>query len=205
MTFLARFERSFLFGMTRALAMFFIFSTLVALIISGLIVGFNQIGGDDVKVAPQEVIDILKPTLPAETTQPDTKPSTINQPQTSRLPAGLKLPFILQKYFSDPSNLLKLTDWLDDVPKNHQQIFLDEMASAVTQAEKEHIDPYEAINTYRKLKLEKLEAEKIAETEKRQTMLWYAGAVGSGIIIIALFSLILVLLAIERNTRRINE
>lgn len=205
MTLLARFERNFLFGLTRALAMFFIFSTLAALIISGLIVGLNQMKSDDVKVAPQKVINILKPSLPVETTQPDTKQQSLNQPQTPRLPVGLKLPFILQKYFSDPSNLLKLVDWLDDVPKNHQQIFLDEMASAITQAEKEHIDPYETINTYHKLKLEKLEAEKIAEAEKRQTMLWYAGAIGSGIIIIALFSLILVLLAIERNTRSVDE
>jgi len=205
MAFLAKFERNFLFGLTRAFAMFFIFLTLAALIIGGLVIGFSQVMEGDVKVAPQEVIDILKPSLPIETAQPNVQQQLLDKPETPHLPAGLKFPFVLQKYFSDPNNLRKLIDWLKDTPKNQQQLFLDEMASVVTEAEKEHIDPFEAINTYHKLKIEKLDSEKSLQVEKNNTRLWYVGAVGSGIMLIAMFSLILVLLAIERNTRRIDE
>ena len=208
MTFLAKFERNFLFSLTRSLAMFFILSTLAVMIISGLVVGISQLSKGDTKVAPQEVIDSLKPALPIETMQPNNNQQQQSPPITQAaklLPAGLKLPFVLQKHFSDPDNLHKLSDWLNNVPNNQQQSFLDEMAAAVTQAEKEHINPFDAINTYHNLKVSKLTAEQFARSGNAQTWLWYAGALGTGIIIIALFSLILVLLAIERNTRRIDE
>jgi len=204
MTFLAKFERNFLFGLTRAFAMFFIFTTLVGLLIGGLVVLVNQTGDQSNKVEPQEVIDILKPSLPVENAEP-TAVQTPSKPQPKRLPLGLKLPFILQKHFSDPKNMETLINWLSAVPHEQQQTFLDEMAAAVTQAEKEHIAPFDAINTYHELKQEKLAAEQLSAAAQKEAWLWYAGAIGSGIVIIALFSLILVLLAIERNTRTDGE
>ncbi|MDP1773020.1 MAG: hypothetical protein Q8L15_12110 [Methylobacter sp.] len=206
MIFLAKFERNFLFGLTRSLAMFFIFATLATLIVGGLVVGISQLSNSDSNIAPQEVIDSLKPALPVETMQPNNQQQT-SQPttQTQLLPPGLKMPFVLQKHFSDPDDIRRLANWLDEVPDNQQQVFLDEMATVVTQAEKEHIEPFSAINAYHKLKMEKLTAQRQTEAGNVQTWLWYAGALGAGIIIIALFSLILVLLAIERNTRRIDE
>jgi hypothetical protein len=205
MIFLAKFERNFLFGLTRSLAMFFIFATLATLIVGGLVVGISQLSKSDSKIAPQEVIDSLKPVLPVETMQPNQQ--QISQPTTQNqlLPPGLKMPFVLQKHFSDPDNMRRLTKWLDEVADDQQQVFLDEMAAVVTQAEKEHIEPFSAINGYHKLKMEKLSAQRLAEAGNVQTWLWYAGALGAGIVIIALFSLILVLLAIERNTRSIDE
>lgn len=203
MTFLAKFERQFLFGLTRAFAMFFIITTLAGLLIGGLVV-LNQAGNQSSQVQPQEVIAVLKPKLPVENAEP-TNLQAPSKPQPKRLPLGLKLPFILQKHFSDPNNMEILIDWLGAVPHDQQQIFLDEMAAAVTQAEKEHIAPFEAINTYHELKQEKLAAAQLSAAGQKEAWLWYAGAIGSGIVIIALFSLILVLLAIERNTRADGE
>lgn len=202
MAFLAKFERNFLFGLTRAFAMFFIITTLTGLLIGGLVV-LNQAGDKSSQVEPQEVIDVLKPSLPVENAQPTIQAPS--KPQAKRLPAGLKLPFVLQKHFSDPKNMETVIDWLSAVPHEQQQTFLDEMAAAVTQAEKEHIAPFDAINTYHELKQEKLAAEQLSAAAQKETWLWYAGAIGSGIVIIALFSLILVLLAIERNTRAHGE
>ncbi len=202
MAFLAKFERNFLFGLTRAFAMFFIITTLTGLLIGGLVV-LNQTGNQSSQVDPQEVIDVLKPSLPVENAQPTLQ--VPSKPQAKRLPLGLKLPFILQKHFSEPSNMGILIDWLSAVPHEQQQTFLDEMAAAVTQAEKEHIAPFEAINTYHDLKQEKLAAAQLSAAAQKEAWLWYAGAIGSGIVIIALFSLILVLLAIERNTRQDGE
>jgi hypothetical protein len=183
MTFLAKFERNFLFGLTRSLAMFFIISTLATLIISGLAVGISQLSKDDTKVTPQEVIDSLKPALSVEA-----------KTQTPKhLPAELKLPSVLQAHFSEPYSLQELNNWLNDMPKNQQQAFLDEMAAVVvfTHRKNEHIYQFEVINIYHRLKMQKLATLQLAESGNAQTWLWYAGALGTGIIIIALFSLIL--------------
>lgn len=203
MAFLAKFERNFLFGLTRAFAMFFIFTTLIGLLIGGLVVMLNQASDQSSNVEPREVIDVLKPSLPVENAQPTIQ--SPSKPQPKRLPAGLKLPFILQKHFSDPNHMEILISWLSAVPHEQQQTFLDEMAAAVTQAETEHLAPFDAINTYHELKTEKLAAAQLSAAAQKEAWLWYAGAIGSGIVIIALFSLILVLLAIERNTRQDGE
>ncbi len=206
MAFLAKFERNFLFGLTRSLALCFIFLTLAALIISGLIIGVSQLTKEDISVEPREVIDNLKPISANETIQPDTQQQeNLVAPQSPNLPSGLKIPFVLQKHFSSPDNLRTLNNWLEELPEDQRQPFLDEMAEAVTEAEKVQIEPIDAINAYHKLKMEKLQAIDIAKEKQKQTWLWYAGAVGLGVIIIALFSLILVLLAIERNTRSAVE
>ncbi len=197
------FERKFLFGLTRTFAMFFIFTTLLGLLTGGLLVLFNQAGNKSSKVEPQEVIDVLKPSLPIENAQSSVKTPSESPPK--HLPMGLKLPFVLQKHFSNPDNFLILIKWLDAVPEEQKQHFLEEMAATVTLAEKEHIAHFDAINTYHKLKTSKLAEEKISAAARKEAWLWYAGALGSGIVIIALFSLILVLLAIERNTRTDGE
>jgi hypothetical protein len=206
MAFLAKFERNFLFGLTRSLALCFIFITLAALIISGLVIGVSQLEKEDISVAPREVIDNLKPISANDAIQPETQQQENSaSSQSPSLPSGLKIPFVLQKHFSSPDNLRTLNNWLEELPEDQRQPFLNEMAEAVTEAEKEQIEPLDAINAYHKLKMEKLQAIDIAKEKQKQTWLWYAGAVGLGVIIIALFSLILVLLAIERNTRRAVE
>ena len=121
MAFLAKFERNFLFGLTRAFAMFFIITTLTGLLIGGLVV-LNQAGNQSNQVEPQEVINVLKPSLAVENAEPTTLQAP-SIPQPKRLPAGLKLPFILQKHFSDPNHMETLIDWLSAVPHEQQQTF----------------------------------------------------------------------------------
>ena len=59
---------------------------------------------------------------------------------------GIKLPFVLQKHFSAPERIQTLREWLEALPNEHRQVFLDEMAVAVTEAEKSGADGLDAIN-----------------------------------------------------------
>jgi hypothetical protein len=95
-----------------------------------------------------------------------------------------------------------LRGWLDNVPEDYRQDFIDEMAAVVVEADKQKLNASEAMNAYKVLKLRKLEAKRQAKAELEGMRVYYAAAAGSGVALIALFSLILVLLAIERNTRR---
>lgn len=198
------FERRFLFVLTRYVAMSFIFSLILAVVLGGVFLsGFGE-PSEGTKVTPDEVIDAIKPQpaieYPQDTHQSQTAPPAIT---TSALP-NIKLPFVLQKYFNTPENLKTLKDWLDDLPKEERQEFIDEMALVVIEAEKQKLNVTDAINKYQKIKTQKLEDEKIANIKRQDMLLKYAGATSVCIILIALFSLILVLLAIERNTRRIQ-
>jgi hypothetical protein len=109
MSSLDHFERQFLFGLTRSVAM-----TLISLLLAGIVLGALGVlvsAGDAplVAVAPAEVLDWITPAAPAPNpagTVP--RPAT---PPTPLLPA-LKLPFALQKYFSTTERVRALQDWL---------------------------------------------------------------------------------------------
>jgi hypothetical protein len=117
---------------------------------------------------------------------------------------SVKIPFILQKHFDNPVELQELKGWLDELPKDNHQEFIDEMAIMVTEAEKLDLSPYTVINDYKKLKFKKLAVAPLEKAEQLIKQLYYTGAIISAVALIALFSLILVLLAIERNTRRVE-
>jgi hypothetical protein len=116
---------------------------------------------------------------------------------------GIKLPFALQKQFNTPDNIRALRNILNDIPKENQQEFIDEMAAVVAEVEKQNLNTYEAINKFVELKKNKLAKDAVTKVDIQQRCLYFAGAAVSAVILIALFSLILVLLAIERNTRKV--
>lgn len=160
-------------------------------------------GGIDTKVTAIEVMDSIKP--PVITNAPS---NGLNSPtQTIENANGLpsvKLPFVLQKHFNTPEKIQTLNNWLNALVSTmgDRQEFIDEMAATVVEAEKHKLSSNEAINKYKELKFKKLELEQSTKAERRTLQLYYAGAVVGAVALIALFSLILVLLAIERNTRR---
>lgn len=198
------FERKFLFGLTRIFAMLIILGILIAIGIGGaLFVG--SYGETSSKVSTSEVIDAIKPpVITNDSTSTDTNSPTQTTENTTALPS-VKMPFILQKHFNRPENLQILKGWLDNLSLEERQEFINEMAATVTEAEKLKLSPDEAINKYKELKFKKIETEQATKTERRTQQLYYAGAIVSAVALIALFSLILVLLAIERNTRRVER
>lgn len=200
MHFFDRFEKKFLFGLTRIFAMLVIFGILITIGISGIMFGgFHN--GIDTKVTANEVLDSIKPPEIINPSSADSNSATQTTENTNILPS-VKMPFILQKHFNTPENLHTLKNWLDVFPLDNHQEFINEMAEAVNEAEKIKLSTDDAINKYKELKFKKLEAEQSTKAERKTQQLYYAGAVISGMALIALFSLILVLLAIERNTRK---
>jgi hypothetical protein len=196
------FEKKFLFGLTRIFAMLVILSILIAVGVGGVLFGglYNESSS---KVAPTEIIVAITPPV-ASNNSPSNDNSSSTQITDNTLPS-VKMPFVLQKHFNSPEKVKVLKNWLDVLSLEKHQEFIDEMAATVTEAEKLKLSPTEAIDKYKELKFKKIETEIATKAERRTQQLYYAGAVVSAVALIAFFSLILVLLAIERNTRRVER
>jgi hypothetical protein len=198
------FEKKFLFGLTRIFAMLVILSILIAIGIGGVLFGgfYNQTNS---KVAITEVIDAIKPPITYnDSATTDSNSSTQLKENINALPS-VKMPFVLQKHFNSPEKVKVLKGWLNILSLEKHQEFIDEMSATVTEAEKLKLSSTEAIDKYKELKFKKIETEMATKAERKTQQLYYAGAVVGAVALIALFSLILVLLAIERNTRRVER
>jgi hypothetical protein len=202
MSVVEKFERKALFNITRAVALVCIIVFLVGIV--GVAIYGASVWKEEVttKVAPEEIINQVKPVAPPETTTPQ-GPTGARPPATeSKISplSGYRIPFSLQNYVSgDNARILK--KHLDEVPANERQAYLDELGAVVTAAEASKVDVVEAINAYIKTKAERYQEAKRAQERKLDTLKLVGAGLGSGLLSIALFSLVLVLLAIERNTR----
>lgn len=193
------FERKFLFGLARTVAIVTIF----------LLFGFLAIGGfvfsehmrvTDSKVTADEVLLSLKNSdEPGEKSAPETLSGGLNAAE-----APLNLPFVLQKHIGTPENLEILKSWLNGLSESEKKEFLDDLAQCVSAAEVKHEDIVQTTNKFKEIKLAKLAEKKAKETERVTYILYFTGLAATSLILIALLSLTLVLLAVERNTRRIE-
>jgi hypothetical protein len=196
------FERKALFNITRAVALVCVSVFLLAIV--GIAIYGASVWNSEVqtKVTPAEIIDQIKPSEPVANTPrlPQGAQPPVNQePQDSPL-FGYRIPFSLQKYVSgDNAQILK--NHLDNVPRDERQSYIDELGTVVSATEASKLDPVEAINAYMKIKAERYEEVNVARARKFETLKFAAAGFGAGLLLIALFSLVLVLLAIERNTR----
>lgn len=202
MSFADSFERKFLFVLTRGLALLFIFGLLAAIVVGGIFVSDKLMPKASTTVTPQEVVDAITPPKPEVSQVSNSAASATLPPPDPMILPGIKLPFVLQKHFSAPDSIKTLRGWLEALPTEQRSLFLDEMAAAVAEAEKGGADGLAAINKYKEIKIEKLKQEELAAARLATERATYVGVAFGAILLIALFSLILVLLAIERNTRR---
>jgi hypothetical protein len=199
-----KFEKKFLFGLTRVFAILIIFSILISVGIVGMLfVDFSK--GINTQVTAFEVTDAIKPPVVENTTSTYSTSSSSLSPTNLNLLPSVKLPFVLQKHFNEPENIKVLNSWLDVLPLDAQQNFIDEMAATVTESDKLKLPFVDAINKYKQLKFKKLDEERAAKAERRLQQTYFAAFVFGAVTLIALFSLILVLLAIERNTRQVEK
>ncbi len=201
MSFFDTFERRFLFILTRFLALLFISCLLAAIVIGGIAASSKFLPNETAKVTPAEVMEAIKPAVYGEA--PQTAAAQPPRQDPNALP-GIKLPFALQKHSNNPDDIRILRGWLEQTPKEQRQEFIDELAAVVVEAEKTNANVVQAINKYKELKFAKIQEEKQAKAELEASRLRYIGAAFACITLIAMFSLILVLLAIERNTRRVS-
>ena len=157
------------------------------------------------KVTISEVIDAIKPPIITNNSSSTNINSSAQLTDNINTLPSVKMPFVLQKHFNSPEKVKVLKGWLNILSLEKHQEFIDEMAATVTEAEKLKLSPTEAIDKYKELKFKKIETEIATKAERKTQQLYYAGAVVGAVALIALFSLILVLLAIERNTRQVEK
>ena len=118
--------------------------------------------------------------------------------------AGFQIPFSLQGYVSG-DNAQILRNHVDEVPAEERQAYLDELGTVVTAAQSNEIDPVTAINAYMDAKSERYKQAAMKSAQKWDTLKLVGEISAAGLLLVALFSLVLVLLAIERNTRSLRR
>ena len=199
MNFIDTFERKGLFIFTRIAAIALIVSLIIAGTI-GIILFFNTYINYSSHIDPNEIINRIK--IDENKKNKNIKPEIANPAivEPDLLP-GIKIPFVLQRYFSDQNNRNVLLNQLKNIPEDYRQEYLNNMAEVALLADKEQIDVVKTINLYMEMKKKlyiNIDNKKAQDISMRYK---YLGAIAMILVIIALFSLVLVLLAIERNTR----
>lgn len=115
--------------------------------------------------------------------------------------ADTTLPENVKKHMSSENNRHILAAWIDDLSPSQRRDFVDNLDRVIVQAETEQLDVAKAINGYKTLKLSKLRGDGFGQyantIQKGALVLFITVMLG----LIAVFSMFLVLLAIERNTR----
>jgi hypothetical protein len=104
-------------------------------------------------------------------------------------------------YLSDQSNKSVLEGWLRGLDADQRQDFLDNLEDVIKYAEQNNLDVIQAVNTYRELKLQKYRAAESKAADARISRYGTIGGIVAAVMLIVALSLVLVVLAIERNTR----
>lgn len=199
--FVTIFERKVLFRIARFVAFSICLGLFLALIGGGIY--FLSAGMKDVvRPNPMEVADSLNTlaaAAPSTAAEGDDAGGLRSQSSSSAL-SGIKVPPTLQELILDGENHSVFEGWLDALPKQERQPFVDGLAKAMTQGRKASLADSDVVNEYHKRYVEYVAEKQAAEALAKTQRLYAAGALVSTLILLALFSLVLVLLAIERNT-----
>jgi hypothetical protein len=199
------FEQKGLFRGIRFLAILFIF-ILVAGFAFGCYVAYDQLSpAKPVAINANEVIDQIKPAPEVAAPAPATgevAPAPAPKTRTVSPLAGYKIPFPLQKMVSSEDNAKWLSRFLKAEPPEYTDQILNELSSVVQAADEQHVDEADAVNAYHEMKVDRIQAEEAAKAGRKTLMTYFAEGAAAIILLVALLGLILVLLAIERNTRQ---
>ncbi len=191
------FERGVLFRLTRSLAMLFIICVCLGIMASGFMIFLITNDKQSTTIKATDVIESLQPQPSSNTAKSDQNYALA--PEGDPL-AALKIPFPLQKHL-DYNNVSTIRNWLRSVPANKQPEALREMGEVAAKADDSNIDFNVALIKYCNIKQEILNQAEKDQYEQRLSIFAFAGLMVAGVIVIALLSLILVMLAVERNTR----
>lgn len=178
-----------LFGFTRVFA---IGGSLVALV-AVVILLFSLFESSNKKTYVS--FSDLRPRLQQEKVGSE---ETVSPPEIK-----IQIPDNVKKYLF-PENEQILYGWIESLDKRGQEDFLENLSSIIAEAEKNNENVINIAYDYKTAKLRKLRSEKQSETqsEKYERIAAEVGALFGLVLFIALMSLILVMLAVERNTRK---
>lgn len=196
-----KFERNVLFRISRFVAFSICFLLFISLLFGGLIYLVTSSGSGLAKPDPAEVVQSLKP-VPAQPASTDGTVEEVAPDLSQSLLKGIKLPPGLQEFMLNPGNQQWLRSGLDELPEDQRQECVDGMAIAITTATQNKIADNEAADAYMASCKEYAMQLEVAKAAGNMRKLYIAGTLLSILVLIALFSLVLVLIAIERNTRQ---
>lgn len=195
---LDRVERKALFRFARLLALGLILLLSIVLIAATAeFVATWKSGSSNVE--PEEVLDSLKRTN-GGTAQENAAAAQPKGRESDILP-GIRVPFNLQDYFSDPANRNVLLAHIDRYTTDEQQEYVNNLSAVVQNAQDQRVNVIDAINAFFRIKDKKMQDAQISRAAQQTKQLYDAGLAASALGLIGVFSLVLVLLAIERNTR----
>jgi hypothetical protein len=198
--FLEGFERGVLFRLARFVAMSAIM-LLFGLIIAGSVFVVRDFNMGRSEVSPENIVASLKPISQGNHDDTNTNGQISKSGLRETAESTVKIPFVVQKYMDSVENIAVLNSWLSVLNDSEKKVFLSQLAQTVDAAEKSEVDPMAAINKFKEVKFSRLEEERRQETERNTHLIWFAGLIATSLILTALLSLTLVLLAVERNTR----
>ena len=185
------FEQRRLFAVVRWLTLIGI-AVLSIFVLVNLVLWSGFLLPGSTKVTPGEVAAVVSPSNPA--------PSS-SDPSADSVFAGITIPARAGRYLGDEQNKSVLEGWLRDVEADQRQEFMDNLEEVIRYAEQNNLDVVRAVNTYKTLKFQRYHA---AESKTRDAKLSRYGILGgivAALMLIVGLSLVLVVLAIERNTR----
>jgi len=142
-------------------------------------------------VIPTEVAAAL-------TTGNATNPS---QPNDEAVLVGVSIPPRVRKYLGEKDNKSVLEGWLRGLDADQRQDFLDNLEDVIRYAEQNNLDVIQAVNAYKELKLQKYRTAESKALDAKVSRYGIAGGMVAAVMLIVALSLVLVMLAIERNTR----
>lgn len=204
MAFLDRLEKGALFRLTRFVALAVVSFLTLALLVGVAIFFKDFVPGDSDHVAYRRISEELDP--PKVTNDPG--PSRDASLLTANPNDDLELPVVVQPYFSDPSNRKILKSHLQYLNSDEREDYLKNLGEIVqsAMAEKATNDRIIAvINRFFEDKEDQIRLARMDRESRRQRQLYLLGATVTILGTIAVASLVLVLLAVERNTRGLQR
>lgn len=188
-------EQRALFRLTRLLTFF-----IIVLLSIGLLIGIAFFASDflpngQTHVAYSTISGELHPATAAGSESNSTTPPSRSNDATP------EIPFVLQPYFSNSDNRQVLLGHLAGLDSDERRDYLDNLAEVVATAKEQGGDVVAVVNRYFEDKSSQMDLAKADKTARLLRQVYVIGGCISTLMLIALASLILVLLAIERNTR----
>jgi hypothetical protein len=200
---LDRLETGALFRLTR-----FVAFSVVLLLTSALLVGAFVFFND---FFPKDSSHVSYGRIHQEL-EPERAPSSAQiagqQPVPNSESDDLQLPLPLQPYFADSTNRKVLKDHLQSFDTSERSEYVDNLSEVIESAKREGADNdriIAIINRYFEDKADQMSLARLDKESRRQRQLYLIGGTASVIAAIAVASLVLVLLAIERNTRSLRQ
>lgn len=207
-------EKRLLFGIARFLCLTFLLGALAAIVVSGVAIYTNGRGDGSVVYPAVPATEVLSGIPGAESANdllsnaPD---SGIHVPNA----AGFVIPKALDSALvGDNASQPALNNWLGNVPEGDRQQFLNELSAVVALAT-QHSATWEwdnrqryveaAMTRYAHMKIGLLARAANAQADRAVRSEQYRMAVGVLLCIVGILTLLLVLLAIERNTRWVTQ